>query len=71
MDDRPTVSELLRLPFMVKSEAGELYAENSKEKVVNDLDWNCYQLHVAHVLNEIVHRQITINNLKDKSVGGI
>ena len=39
-----------------------------KEGIQNDTQINSYILHVAHVLNEVVHRQITINERKLKAV---
>ena len=42
-----------------------------KEEIQDDLQINCYKLHMAHMLYEIIHRQTKINKLKLKAVKDI
>ena len=42
-----------------------------KDGIVDDLQINCYKLHLAHMLYEIIHRKVTINEAKLEAVRNI
>ena len=42
-----------------------------KDGIVDDLQINCYKLHLTHMLYEIIHRKVTINEAKLEAVRNI
>ena len=69
---RPSIRRLRKTEFYQNYKKGRLSHESMEpDDDEKDEDINCYKIQISCVLNEIVHRYITINESKSEAVKNI
>ena len=64
LGQRLSVTDLFQTPFMLTFRNDGLSKRHEKSMLVRDSDLNCYLLTIADVLNDIIHRHISFNEVK-------
>ena len=69
---RPSASELLENSSLMQNyKLDNLDKHHFKEMIESDMEINSFKIHFLHLLNEIIHQKITINEAKLQAVRDI